>query len=92
MVGCTFTTCLSDQQDEYLKQKEKQILNMKSNQTLVTQSSSSNTQTSSTNAPNITNTPGTSSSNNNNNTNSSSTTAVLTRTNFNLRGHKTDVI
>jgi hypothetical protein len=106
MVGCTFTTCLSEQQDEYIKQKEKQLnlklLNESTTEKSIPLSSisTSNTQTISSNisntTSNISSVPVTSSytNSNNNNTNSNGNSNgqnLLTRTNFNLRGHKTDV-
>lgn len=78
MVGCTFTTCLSQQQDEFIKQKEK-LFNSKLQHDLLTKQTVIATTSTQANTPS-------SSTNNNNNTQN-----ILTRTNFNLRGHKTDV-
>lgn len=101
MVGCTFTTCLSEQQYEYLQSKEKnKIINKSPSETndkdsesvqpLVDASTATNEQT-------VQNAQSTISSNANSHTtpNSNSSTVSnlnnLNRTNFNLRGHKSDV-
>ena len=65
MVGCTLTSCLSE--DEYFKKREKlSYLNIEASQNLQTVYD--------------------------NNNNNSTTQNIQNRTNFNLRGHKTDVI
>jgi hypothetical protein len=99
MVGCTFTTCLSDEQYDYLKTKEKQTIkvqtdsnNEKDNEAAASSIAAvpSTDQTlnpnSSSNAREETSNPQTTTLTNYSNTNN------LNRTNFNLRGHKADVI
>ena len=83
MVGCTFTTCFSEQQYEYLKSKEKLASVKKS------KDSSSTTEADSTE----TTAPASSSSTPDADINlvNFSNTNNLNRTNFNLRGHKADV-
>jgi hypothetical protein len=70
MIGCTFTSCLSEKKDEFLKRKEKQS-NIKIE-------ASHNLRTTNDNYNNILST--------------NNTQNFLNRTNFNLRGHKNDVI
>ncbi len=66
MIGCTFTSCLSEKKDEFLKRKEKQSnIKIEASHNLWTT---------------------------NNILSTSNTQNVLNRTNFNLRGHKNDVI
>jgi hypothetical protein len=75
MVSCTFTTCLNDQQQEYLKQKEER-LKKKDHNTAHDSNGPTNTTTNPTGASPVSESPNASN---------------FTRTNFNLRGHKADV-
>ena len=107
MVGCTYTTTLSEQQRELIKQREEKLNKNKLNQELsineVT-SSSINTQAQINNdtppsAINPSSSSSTSTHNNLPNTNTQTATTQtssnaninLNRTNFNLRGHKSDI-
>lgn len=71
MIGCTFTSCLSEKKDEFLKRKEKQQSNIKIE-------AGHNLRTTNDNY--------------NNTLSTNNTQNFLNRTNFNLRGHKNDVI
>ena len=101
MVGCTFTTCLSEQQYEYLRAKEKNILPNKLTsetsdkdseivQPLIDASTATNEQTVQNTQSTVSANATTSISPNSNSSNLSNLNN-LNRTNFNLRGHKSDV-
>ncbi len=92
MVGCTFTTCLSEQQYGYLKTKEANVnkpvedgiqIDIEAAPKDNIPSNSANTE--------VVSEPGTTSAPTTSNSSSLSSLNNLNRTNFNLRGHKNDV-
>jgi hypothetical protein len=82
IVGCTFTTCFTEQQYAILKskaEKQNKLKEISNNNTLNSQNSDAITQ---------------SNTANNNSVNAAEQTTInynLTRTNFNLRGHKSEI-
>jgi hypothetical protein len=93
MVGCTFSTCLTEKQQELYRQRDEKLNNSKENSSSNTNQTNLNSalgseQVSSSNYPSSPNTTANTSAQND-----SQNSAVynFTRTNFNLRGHKHDV-
>lgn len=93
IIGCTYTTCLSEQQQEYLKAREekmkkKEVATPTSSDIITPVTTSTNATTSSIESPTSSQTqpqPNQTSSS------SSSSSSTMSRANFNMRGHKVDV-
>ena len=87
MVGCTFTTCLSNVQQEHRKRREEKF----KQETAATETVSAASQRNAENAASSFTTTTASSSSSSGSSGNSSTLTNLARLNFNLRGHKAHV-